>query len=60
MMNPYVYKLCLLKIYEGLVVQVLDLVLKQHGLEEYKEKSVNHDVPLSKYVKLKGFTSIKN
>jgi hypothetical protein len=39
-----------------MVVQALDLLLKQYGLEGYKEKWVNHDFPMENYLKLKGLT----
>jgi len=41
------------------VVQALDLLLKQHGREGYKEKWINYEFPMNKYLKLKGFTSKK-
>lgn len=41
------------------LVQALDVLLKKHGLEGYKEKWVNYDFPMDKYTKLKGCTSKK-
>lgn len=42
------------------LVQALDLLLKKHGLEGYKEKWVNYDFPMDKYLELKSFTSKKD
>jgi hypothetical protein len=47
---------CPLIDFSMMVVQALDLLLKQYGLEGYKEKWVNHDFPMENYLKLKGLT----
>ncbi|WNR46892.1 hypothetical protein [Paenibacillus roseipurpureus] len=50
---------CSILEFTGAVVQALDLLLKQYGREGYKEKWVNNDFPMDRYLKLKGFTSKK-
>ncbi|MGM0885007.1 MAG: hypothetical protein ACQEXQ_28690 [Bacillota bacterium] len=48
---------CSLLFLVKVVVEALDLVLKQHGADGYKEKWVNHDFPMEHYMKLKNFVS---
>ncbi|ACT03185.1 hypothetical protein [Paenibacillus sp. JDR-2] len=50
---------CSIQEFSEVVVQALDLLLKQYGRKGYKEKWVNYEFPMDIYLKLKGFTSKK-